>query len=62
MKYISNAQWPKTVKYLFSHDNITTDEHETREQAQAVCDMLTRDGMGGLGRVFPIKTWVEEKP
>jgi hypothetical protein len=45
------------------HENseTTSDEHDTREQAQAVCDMLEREGFGGEGKMFPVKTWVEKK-
>lgn len=35
------------------------DLHDTQEQAQAVCDILRRDGLGGGGKHFPEKTWVE---
>ena len=60
MKYTSNAKWPRMDAYIGNSDT-TSDEHDTREQAQAVCDMLERDGFGGAGKMFPVKTWVEAK-
>jgi len=41
-------------------DNQTTDTHETKKQAEAVCRMLEKDGLGGGRLWFPIKTKVEE--
>lgn len=61
MKYKSCAQWhPGHVYYPVK--DITTDIHDTKEQAEAVCRMLERDGLGGERIHFPIKTWVEEQP
>lgn len=40
--------------------NITDDTHATKEQAEAVCEMLETRGFGGRGQVFPAKTWTEE--
>lgn len=52
-KYRSVAQWSS------KRDDISTDEHETEEQAQAVCKMLEREGAGGMRKVFPYMTWTE---
>lgn len=60
MKYTSNAKWPRMDAYLGNAD-VTSDEHDTKEQAQAVCDILEREGFGGEGKMFPVKTWVEAK-
>jgi len=57
--FSSNAKWPDSVM-TGSSDNVTTDSHDTEEQAAAVCRMLKRDGFGGGRLVFPLKTWTEE--
>ena len=49
-RWTSNAVWPD--------GETSTDEHDTEEQARAVCRILRRDGMGGLREIFPKKTWV----
>ena len=59
MKWTSNAQWP----VLNTMENrplleFSTDRHETKEQAEAVCAALRRDGLGGEGKTFPLRTWV----
>lgn len=60
MKYKSIAQWRKNeVKHLGNTNNISEDTHDTKEQAEAVCRMLERDGFGGNGQIFPIRTWIE---
>jgi len=41
-------------------DYTTTDTHDTKEQAEAVCRRLESEGLGGERLHFPIKTWVEE--
>ena len=61
MKYTSNAKWPRMDAYIGNSD-VTSDEHDTKEQAQAVCDILEREGFGGEGKMFPVKTWVSESP
>lgn len=58
MRYTSNAQWP--LGTLAFNEDCTQDDHETKEQAQGVCDMLNKYGFGGDGDVFPIRTWVSE--
>ena len=50
-RWTSNAEWP-------CQSEPTTDEHDTREQAQAVCTALERNGMGGEREIFPLRTWV----
>ncbi len=55
-KFKSCAEWPKELAVA---NNISTDNHDTESQAKAVCRMLERDGFGGNGEIFPIRTWVE---
>lgn len=50
-RWTSNAEWP-------CQSQPTTDEHDTREQALAVCAALERKGMGGDGEIFPLRTWI----
>lgn len=59
-KWQSNAEWPIGVCSTRNGDNVTTDRHRTRAEAENVCFMLERDGFGGLGKHFPIRTWVCE--
>jgi len=56
-RYHSNAQWPDCVA-LGTSDNSSTDSHYTKKEAESICKMLERDGFGGDGLIFPIKTWV----
>jgi len=58
-KWKSNAEWDKSIPG-FHQNQITTDMHETKEQAEHVCKLLRTDGLGQEGRFFPVKTWVEE--
>ena len=56
-KHKSNAQWP--IGTLNGHNyDISTDRHDTKEAAQAVCDMLSKNGFGGDKKVFPVMVWV----
>jgi len=56
-EFVSKAQWPVgTAEWC---NNITSDEHYTKEEAIGVCRLLERDGFGGERKIFPIKTWVE---
>jgi hypothetical protein len=55
-KWKSHAEWPEPNHGV----QFSEDTHDTREQAQSVCDMLQREGLGGEGKVFPIQTWVTE--
>ena len=57
MKWQSNAEWDP--KHGFP-DNITTDQHNTEGQADAVCRRLQREGLGGERIHFPVRTWVSE--
>lgn len=58
-KYLSKAEWPKRYPEQAFAD-VSCDVHDTFEQANAVCGMLERLGLGGDGKVFPNATWVEE--
>jgi hypothetical protein len=53
----SFAEWPKGTLCL--GDTVTTDSHYSEKEALSVCRILEREGFGGNGKVFPIKTWVE---
>jgi peptide deformylase len=57
MSHQSNVLWPDTV-WLGYTPNVSTDSHPTREHAQAVCDAIKRDGLGGEGKIFPLAVWV----
>lgn len=66
-RHQSNALWPDDVRlggYDGVYGNISTDTHQTREQAEAVCAALERDGLGGDRKRFPLRTWVSgiERP
>lgn len=41
-------------------DGISTDKHGTEEAAQAVCDGLMKEGMGGNLSTLPIRTWISK--
>lgn len=56
-RYKSIALWPKGT--FDSLNNLTSDEHDTREQAKAVCQLLHENGAGGDKQSFPLKAWVE---
>ena len=60
MYYQSNAQWPKG-QYPFGND-VSTDKHLSYQSAECVCAGLEKEGWGGEGKIFPIKTWVTEVP
>lgn len=60
MSWTSHAQWPKWSVCQSRANDHTTDTHLTEAAAKAVCRMLERDGLGGEGKVFPVRTWVEE--
>ena len=59
-RWLSCTRWPHMLGFL--NNNMTTDEHGTKEQAEAVCMMLTRDGLGGEGKIYPLRTWVVAVP
>lgn len=56
-EFKSCAEWPEGTFSLCN--NTTRDTHATAEAAEAVCMLLRRNGAGGEGKVFPIRTWVE---
>lgn len=60
--FLSCVQWPDgLLSFAYEdHGNTTRDRHDTREQAEAVCKMIEREGLGGERCHFPVKTWVEE--
>jgi hypothetical protein len=41
------------------HPEITTDTHDTKEQAEGVCKLLNQYGFGGNCRLFPVETWID---
>jgi hypothetical protein len=53
--WTSNAQWECHNRHALE---FSTDYHETKEQAEAVCASLKRNGLGGEGKSFPLRTWV----
>lgn len=55
----SFAEWPPGT-ISGSSTSISDDSHDTREQAEGVCRRLQCEGFGGNGKIFPIRTWVEE--
>ncbi len=57
-KWKSCAEWDCTIPG-FHTNNVTTDAHDTRKAAEAVCRALERDGLGGDGVFYPVRTWVE---
>ena len=58
MKYKSCCQWPAGTLDGYEND-ISTDTHESIEGAKAVIDLLRKNGFGGDGQIFPVKTWIE---
>jgi hypothetical protein len=59
MKYLSFAEWPEgTCRNRFGKP-ISQDTHESKESAERVCRLLEREGYGGQGEAFPIRTWTE---
>ena len=57
-----NHKWKSIVVWdpkLGFQDNETVDYHDTKEAAEAVCRMIQRQGLGGEGIHFPVKTRVE---
>ena len=57
-RYRSIVLWPDSVS-TGKIPNESTDEHPSKEHAEAVCGMIERHGLGGDGEVFPISTRVE---
>jgi len=58
-EWTSNAEWPEGQIMQRRAMGKTIDYHETESAAKAVCRMLKRDGLGGEGKIFPIRTWVD---
>lgn len=58
-KWTSNAEWPDSIR-LGCTTNASKDYHDSKEFAEAICRRLEREGFGGGGTIFPIRTWVEE--
>lgn len=56
-KYKSFAMWP--VGTVGDGRDITDDIHNTKEQAEGVCDLLRQNGFGGDLNVFPLRAWTE---
>ena len=54
----SCAEWPPEA-YSFN-GGVSEDTHGTKEFAEAICRQLERDGFGGGGIHYPLRTWVEE--
>lgn len=57
--YKSFAEWPEHVYTNMYDEHISEDTHHTEGAAMAVCRTLERDGFGGQGKDFPIRTWTE---
>jgi len=56
----SRAMWPADADLCPSdYRFITDDNHQTEKMARAVAYMLTKDGFGGDGKIFPLATWIE---
>lgn len=58
MAWKSCAEWEPQHGFP---DNTTTDTHDSREAAEAVCRGLQRQGLGGERIHFPVRVWVEEQ-
>ncbi len=54
----STAWWPANV-FLGNEENTSDDLHGSYQQAAAVCARLRFHGLGGDGRIFPLKTRVD---
>lgn len=59
VRWQSNAMWASNVYRGMDGKCVSTDTHLTQEEALAVCNALNREGFGGLGKDFPIETWVD---
>ena len=55
MKWKSLALWPIEAGVRSSDDN-----HDTKEQAHAVCIRLRLEGFGGNRQIFPTQVFVED--
>lgn len=52
----SCAWWP--AECCPAIGNYSEDEHYSKEEADGVCRLLHRNGFGGDGQFFPVKTEV----
>ena len=58
----SHAEWPESSEIIgLDGTRITTDNHPTESSAHAICNLLHKEGFGGDGKIFPIRTWVSSK-
>lgn len=58
--FTSKASWPNDSGVQDEYGrHESSDLHDTKEQAQAVCDRLMKEGLGGERKIFPVCTWVE---
>jgi len=62
MSWKSYAEWNPEVYTNHYGEPISEDTHASEGAARGVCFMLERDGFGGDGQYFPVRTWVEEIP
>ncbi len=60
-KWRSYVEWPAEVYTDAKGEHVSTDDHHTEAEAQSVCAMLMRYGVGGNGR-RPVRAWVEMFP
>ena len=60
----SCAEWPQGTMNGYNNE-VSTDDHygpDPHGMAVAVCAGLEREGFGGQGKIFPLKTWIEPLP
>lgn len=61
----SAPRWRSCAKWhpdLHIPGNLSTDEHDTKDQALAVSRRLRLDGLGGDSLKLPLRTWIEMIP
>jgi hypothetical protein len=60
--YFANARWPmnRGISNEYGEPE-SSDKHQTEREALAVCKLLEKEGYGGDGEIFPVRTWVSEK-
>lgn len=58
--WISYAEWAPEVFTSQYGTHISTDDHQSEGAAKSVCQMLKKEGFGGMGKDFPIRTWWKE--
>lgn len=54
----SIVEWPEEVR-LGTWDNTSEDTHRSAGAARAVCRGIMREGLGGMGQIFPVSVRVE---